>query len=78
MLINFPSSLRIIIVIYNIYENSKACVKKAGNISPYFRSELGVRQGDNLSPLLFALYLNDFKRFLSMRYNGLKINENLV
>ena len=77
-LLEYGINGKIIIVIYNIYENSKACVKKAGNISPYFRSELGVRQGDNLSPLLFALYLNDFKHFLSLRYNGLKMNENLV
>ena len=77
-LLEYGINGKIIRVIYNIYENSKACVKKAGNISPSFRSELGVRQGDNLSPLLFALYLNDFKRFLSMRYNGLKLNENLV
>ena len=69
---------KIITVIYNLYENSKSCVKKDGTISSSFKNELGVRQGDNLSPLLFALYLNDFKRFLSMRYNGLKMNDNLV
>ena len=67
-----------ITVIFNLYENSKSCVKKDGFISPSFKNDLGVRQGDNLSPLLFALYLNDFKRFLSMRFNGLKLNENLV
>ena len=77
-LLEYGINGKIITVIYNIYENSKACVKKDKNISPSFKSELGVRQGDNLSPLLFALYLNDFKRFLSMRYNGLKMNENLV
>ena len=69
---------KIITVIYNLYENSKSCVKKGNTISPSFSSEVGVRQGDNLSPLLFALYLNDFKLFLSMRFNGLKMSENLV
>ena len=69
---------KIINVIYNIYENSKACVKKDKNISPSFTNDLGIRQGDNLSPLMFALYLNDFKQFLSMRYDGLKLCENLA
>ena len=69
---------KIIRVIYNMYENSKACVKNNDSISPSFSNDSGVRQGDNLSPLLFALYLNDFKRFLSMRFNGLKLSENLV
>ena len=27
---------------------------------------------------MFALYLNDFKRFLSMRYDGLTLCENLA
>ena len=51
---------KLIKVIYNLYENSKSCVKKDKTISPSFSNELGVRQGDNLSPLLFSLYLNDF------------------
>ena len=32
---------------------------------------MGVRQGENLSPLLFALYLNDFELFISKQFNGL-------
>ena len=41
-----------------------------------------MRQGENLSPLLFAIYLNDFEYFLSRSYKGLdmcskEINEKL-
>ena len=30
-----------------------------------------MRQGENLSPILFAIFLNDFGRFISQYYNGL-------
>ena len=39
--------------------------------SGLFACNLGVRQGENLSPLLFALFLNDFETSLSVKYNGL-------
>ena len=35
-----------------------------GNKSDYFMSYTGVRQGENLSPLLFSLYINDLENFL--------------
>ena len=41
-------------VIYNIYDQAKSCVKKGGEFSEYFTCNVGVRQGENLSPLLFA------------------------
>ena len=32
---------------------------------------VGVRQGENLSPLLFSINLNDFADFISTEYPGL-------
>ena len=40
-------------------------------LSDYFACNLGVRQGENLSPLLFAVYLNDFELYISKFYEGL-------
>merc|ERR1712055_732350 len=34
-------------------------------------------QGDNLSSLLFALFINDFETYLSDKYNGLSSLNNL-
>ena len=59
-------------LIYNLYQNTKACIKLNNSISTSFNCNIGVRQGDNLSPLLFSLFINDFESFLSDKYNGLK------
>ena len=47
-----------------MYGNIKSCVSVNGSISEYFSSTVGVRQGGNLSPLLFAFFLNDLEDFL--------------
>ena len=51
-------------IIVNMYSNIKSCVSFNGNISEYFISVNGVRQGENLSPFLFALFINDIEKFL--------------
>ena len=48
---------RILKVIYNMYENAKSCVKQQSLLSGLFSCDMGVRQGENLSPLLFAIFL---------------------
>ena len=63
---------KIMKLIFNLYQSTKACVKLNNELSQSFNCNIGVRQGDNLSPLLFAIYLNDFEQFMSTKYNGLK------
>ena len=46
------------------YSNIKSCVVVNQETSYYFVSYRGVRQGENLSPLLFALYVNDLEDHL--------------
>ena len=60
-------------VIKNMYDNAKSCVVLKGCTSEYFTCDMGVRQGENLSPLLFSIYLADLETFLSDKYNGLHI-----
>ena len=65
-------------VIYNMYSNAKSCAKlSGGQSSDYFMCNIGVRQGENLSPLLFAIYLNDFEFCLSKCYKGLQELSNM-
>ena len=70
-------------IIHNLYSSAKSKVKMQSKISSeYFLCNVGVRQGENLSPVLFALFLNDLSDFLSRSYKGLdflseKINELL-
>ena len=51
-------------IIHNMYQNSKSCVSFSGEQSNYFKSFKGVRQGENLLPVLFALFLNDLETYL--------------
>ena len=63
-----------------MYAEIKSCILLNGVMSEYFNCEKGVRQGENLSPLLFSLYLNDLESFLeSKNGSGIEIainNEN--
>ena len=52
-------------VIKSMYDNIKSCVSVNGVMSNLFESNIGVRQGENLSPFLFAVFLNDLESFLS-------------
>ena len=62
---------KVLTVIFNLYKNAKSCVRVNGRISEYFACNVGVRQGENLSPLLFTIYLNDFEYYVSRQYRGL-------
>ena len=62
-------------VIFNMYSDIKSCVTVLGNNSPFFTSSSGVRQGENLSPLLFSIYLNDLDNYLAQNpHAGIRID----
>ena len=64
-----------------MYCNIKSCVSFNGTFSSYFDCKNGVRQGENLSPILFALFLNDMQSYIEPN-GGLVIeqthDENIV
>lgn len=54
-----------------MYLQVKSCVALNGEISNMIPCQVGVRQGDNLSPILFSIYLSDLKTYMSKKYKGL-------
>ena len=63
---------KILKVIVNMYKDAKSCVIIDNlEFSEYFKTYNGVRQGENLSPVLFALFLNDLQDYLSRGMSGL-------
>ncbi len=55
---------KVLDVLKNMYQNVKSCVMVNGKCSEFFNSQIGVRQGENLSPMLFAMYVNDLEKYL--------------
>jgi hypothetical protein len=45
--------------IKSMYNNVQVCIKQNGQLSNFFESKMGVKQGEVLSPLLFNLFIND-------------------
>jgi hypothetical protein len=62
-------------LIQSLYTNTKAAVWDGEELSEYFSTAMGVKQGCLLSPLLFALFLNDLHEFLG---GGLTINNFII
>ena len=47
-----------------MYSDVKSYIRYNNECSGFFNCEVGVRQGENLSPVLFCLYLNDLQTYL--------------
>ena len=61
---------KILNVAYQLYQNVKSCVELNGNKFDYFCCNIGVCQGDSLSPLLFAIFVNDLESYLLQEGNN--------
>ena len=57
-----------------LYSQTSACVKVNALFSGWFMSNSGVRQGDSLSPTLFALFINGLADDIKSLNKGIDIN----
>ena len=57
-------SSKFINIVASMYKNVKSCVKCNDGLTPDFPVQIGTRQGCNLSPTLFNIYVNDLIELL--------------
>lgn len=56
-----------------MYQGIKSLISMDGTTSDFINCNVGVRQGENLSPFLFSLYISDLENFLlDKNIEGLK------
>lgn len=61
-----------------MYNKSKLCIRVDNQHTPLFKSSVGVRQGDVLSPKIFNLFINDLPDILSSCENHVNVNERRI
>ena len=72
-------SLKFILLIKSMYTELQAAVKSPNGVTPYFSSLVGVRQGCNLSPMLFNLFVNDiFDLFDNAKCDPVKLHTKMI
>ena len=47
-----------------MYVNIKSCVALNNHMSDFFLTNIGVSQGENVSPLMFALFVKYFEEYI--------------
>ena len=55
---------KVLNIIRDMYSKTKLCVKHMRTFSHFFTSNVGLLQGENLSPIMFSMFLNDLKNVL--------------
>ena len=59
-----------------MYEKAQSCVMVEGEMSDWLKSEIGVRQGCVLSPVLYSIFINGFaKAFKNGGVGGVEVGE---
>jgi hypothetical protein len=61
-----------------LYSNTCSRVQVNEHFTPWFPTVSGVRQGDNLSPTLFAIFLNDLAQTLKAQGHGVQLGAEQI
>ena len=65
------------IIYIKMYKSAKSCASVNSTLTDTFSYLIGVKQGHNLSALLFSIFLKDLKLFLEPAHDELKIMKTL-
>ena len=65
-------------IIKSMYAKSRSCVRVDDLVTDFFNINVGVKQGDNLSPTLFKLFINDLPQYLENTADPIHINGTLI
>ena len=68
---SFRMNRKCLNVIKSIYENSKSRIITAEGPSAFLSCNIEFRQGDNVYPLLFTVFLNDLEQYLEQHTHGI-------
>ena len=64
--------------IKSIYKNITSCVRIDNLLTEWFTCSAGVRQGDNLSPTMFALFIYDLAKEVKTLNKGIQIEDTNI
>ena len=63
-------------IIRAMYDNVKSCIKYCNNYSDFLNISVGLRQGETMSPTMFALFIEDLELYLQDRVDcGLSLQD---
>ncbi len=65
-------------ILTDMYRSVSFCVKTKGKVTNPFPSEIGLKQGCSLSPLLFNIYMNDLPDVFTQECNPVNIANEAV
>ena len=75
MYANLGVSSRFYSIIKDMYSKINLNVQCGKKLSPIFSSKIGVRQGDNLSPTLFNIFINDLPTLFDSNCHPANVND---
>jgi hypothetical protein len=69
-LFNMGLDGKLLSIFKDMYCTVKSCIKHCNTLSDFFDISVGLRQGQNNSPILFALFLKDIESFIKYDTEG--------
>ena len=62
-------------IVKNMYNTSTSCIRLKNGVTDSFPVSVGVKQGDNLSPNLFKIFINDLPCYMQNTQDPVKLDD---